>query len=341
MVATSVNCLNKLPMRSSYYVQHLLQMTAIITTTVLWVAIDHSDETTDVSSNEHAVVVIRWVDDMLDTHEDFIGLYKLETIEASSIVSMFRDILQRRNLTTGKIRGQYYDGASAMSGKKTGVSTQLQELKPRAVYTHCYEHALNLAASDALKGPKPMKNALETTHEATKLIKYSPRRDNAFKTINGEMSPGSPGIRVLCPTRWTVKADALASILKNYPALQETWRVAADLIEDSETIARINGVATQIQKFSFIFGAMLGEKILRPTDQLSKTLQKVEFSAADEQEAAKMTIQSLQAMCSKETFEDFWSDLTTFAAEHDVEEAAPPPKTESSKEVRTSRSSTP
>ena len=45
----------------------------------------------------------------------------------------------------------------------------------RAVYTHCYGHSLNLAASDAIKSSKMMKDALETTHEITKLIKFSPK----------------------------------------------------------------------------------------------------------------------------------------------------------------------
>jgi hypothetical protein len=47
----------------------------------------------------------------------------------------------------------------------------------KAVYTHCYRHALKLAACDTLKKSKLMKNALELTHEITKLIKCSPRRE--------------------------------------------------------------------------------------------------------------------------------------------------------------------
>ncbi len=33
------------------------------------------------------------------------------------------------------------------------------------------------------------------------------------------MTPGSPGVRVLCPTRWTVRADSLASVIENYDVL--------------------------------------------------------------------------------------------------------------------------
>ena len=69
------------------------------------------------------------------------------------------------------------------------------------MFTHCYGHALNLACSDSLKGCKLMKDALDIVYEITKLVKKSPRRDSAFQVLKEEMSPASPGIRILCLTR--------------------------------------------------------------------------------------------------------------------------------------------
>lgn len=66
-----------------------------------------------------------------------------------------------------------------------------------AVYTHCYGHSLNLAAADAIKQSKVMKSALATAHEVTKLIKYSPHRDALFQNLKSELTPDTPGIRVL------------------------------------------------------------------------------------------------------------------------------------------------
>ena len=69
-----------------------------------------------------------------------------------------------------------------------------------------------------------MKDALDTTYEITKLIKYSPRRDYIFCKLKEDMPSSSiQGIRILCPTRWTVKANSLASIIGNYEVLQCTW----------------------------------------------------------------------------------------------------------------------
>ena len=59
-----------------------------------------------------------------------------------------------------------------------------------------------------------MKSTLDTTHEITKLVKYSPRRESLFNVIKDEIAPGNIGIRTLCPTRWTVKADTMKSIIK-------------------------------------------------------------------------------------------------------------------------------
>ena len=114
-----------------------------------------------------------------------------------------------------------------------------------------------------------MKSALEVTHEMTKLIKLSPQREHLFREIKGQLAPDCPGTRVLCPTRWTVRADSLKSIVTNYTALDELWDSASTLVRDTEMIARIRGVAAQMK----VYGLVLGELLLRHSDNLSRALQ--------------------------------------------------------------------
>ena len=191
-------------------------------------------------------MVFRWVDAQLEVHEDFVGLYAVPSIAAATIVSTIHDVLARLNLSLTKLRGQCYDGASTMRGLRNGVAKQIQDAESRAIYTHCYGHALSLAASDTIRNCKPLKSALETTHEITKLVKYSPRRENLFHEIKDELAPDTPGIRVLCPKRWTVKADSMRSIVENYTVLNRLWDNACDILKDTETIARIRGVQAQM-----------------------------------------------------------------------------------------------
>ena len=52
------------------------------------------------------------------------------------------------NLKIGNAQGHCYDGASIMAGSKSGFATQL---KSEFFFTHCYEHVLNLVASDIIR----------------------------------------------------------------------------------------------------------------------------------------------------------------------------------------------
>ena len=162
------------------------------------------DETTDASVEEQCVVVIRWIDDGLEAHEDFVGMYVTASTDANSIVALIKDSLLRMNLSLAQCRGQCYDGAAVMQGCRNGVAVQILREEPRALFTHCYGHSLNLACQDSIRAIKPIKNALDIAFELSKLLKYSSKRNAQFKNIQAEIAPEQPGFRTLCPTRWTV-----------------------------------------------------------------------------------------------------------------------------------------
>ena len=99
-----------------------------------------------------------------------------------------------------------------MAGYRTGVATTLLQMESRALYTHCYGHALNLVVQDAVKGNSVLRDTLDTVEEMTKLIKKSPKREAIFHKVKDDIVCESPGVCLLCPTRWTVHAASLASI---------------------------------------------------------------------------------------------------------------------------------
>ncbi len=49
-----------------------------------------------------------------------------------------------------KLCGQAYDGAGAMAGKNRGVAATIMSAYPKAVYTHCSSHVLNLCIACAV-----------------------------------------------------------------------------------------------------------------------------------------------------------------------------------------------
>lgn len=97
---------------------------------------------------------------------------------------------------------------------------------PKAVYIHCFAHALNLAVQGMNKGSPLVKDTLDTTYEVTKLIKKSPKRDAWLRTIaasnlyldtdgDGEGDGGSglptkrTQIHMFCSTRYILHNSTL------------------------------------------------------------------------------------------------------------------------------------
>ena len=227
--------------------------------------------------------------------------------EAVTIFKAIKDTFKRLNLSFSKVRGQCYDMAASMAGSKNGVAAKICSEEPRAVYTHCYGHALNLACSDAIKCCSLLQHALDVSKEISLLIKESPCRDALFQSIRERLgNSGSPRIRVLCPTRWTVKADSLDCIIVYFNILLQVWDEALDYVKDSEMQSRIRGVSLFMRKFDFLFGAILRECLLRHSDNLSKALQSPTVSPVEGQKMAKLTVETLETLRNKEAFELFW-----------------------------------
>eukprot|EP00795_Rhopilema_esculentum_P000112 gene112-9728_t len=100
------------------------------------------DEATDKANKEQCVFCIRYVDDEL--HGDFVGLYEIELIKSDVLVKFIEYVMCRLNLPFSKVRGQCYDGASALSGAKmifftcyahrqeNNYAAELESIKERA-----------------------------------------------------------------------------------------------------------------------------------------------------------------------------------------------------------------
>ena len=104
----------------------------------------------------------------------------LAFINADTLAAVIKDVVLRMNLDLHNCRGLCYDGAANMARSRTGTATQLHHVEERAIFTHCYDHALNLAVADVVKQSKVIRDVLDTVGEINKLLKYSPRHDSLF-----------------------------------------------------------------------------------------------------------------------------------------------------------------
>ena len=87
--------------------------------------------------------------------------------------------------------------------------------------------------------------------------------------------------------------------------LRTLWDECLQTVKQPDIKARINGVKTQMEKFNFFFGIQLAERILKHTNNLSRTLQNGAYSAAEGQIVAELSVRTLQSMRDDNSFDLF------------------------------------
>ena len=167
-----------------------------------------ADETRNISGLEQFAISLRWVDDSYKVYEDLIGLVQVDTTDAATLSGAIKDMLIRCIIDLHNCRGQAYDGASNMSGPFSGVAALLRQEEPKAHFIHCAAHCLNLCLQECAQCCSAIRDALSLAKEIYNLICSSPKRLARFKVLKEQLYPGSgvPGLKPLCPTRWTVRS---------------------------------------------------------------------------------------------------------------------------------------
>ena len=113
-----------------------------------------ADAYADKSDKEQLSFCVRTVTDSLESAEGFLGFYELENIKSGTIVWVIKDLMVRLNIQLENCRGQMYDGASNILGKKLEVATQILSQQPKAEVIHCQGHSLSLVVKDLITNCK-------------------------------------------------------------------------------------------------------------------------------------------------------------------------------------------
>ena len=102
---------------------------------------------------EHLPICVQFVDRDFNIKEELVALLKLARVRAVDIADAISETLTNLGLSLNGLRGQGYDGASTMSGAKSGVQARIREKQPKAIYTHCAGHSFNLAVLSSCSIP--------------------------------------------------------------------------------------------------------------------------------------------------------------------------------------------
>ena len=114
-----------------------------------------------------------------------------------------------------------------MSGAKAGVQARIRAQQPKALYTHCAGHSLNLAILGSCSIPC-ISNCIDQIKSLTLFVKHSPKREGLLKAIVStntvHTSSRSPLLNV-CVTRWIENIDGWERFSTAHPFLVKMCEV--------------------------------------------------------------------------------------------------------------------
>ena len=101
----------------------------------------------------------------------------MERITGEVLGKSILNWLTSNTISLADLSSQCYDGASNMSGTRSGAKAILvvQQATPKAMYHHCAAHCLNLSTVSACK-ILMIKSAESFLGEVTRFFSFSPKR---------------------------------------------------------------------------------------------------------------------------------------------------------------------
>ena len=142
------------------------------------------DEASDSSNMEQLSFCLRYVDENGNICEDFLKYIHCQYgLTGKDLYNEIISSLQSFNLDIQNCREQGYDGAGAVAGKVNVLAALFLKENPKALYTHCASHRMNLAICSSCDIAS-VRNLMSTVKDVTYFFKFSPiRADHLEKFI--------------------------------------------------------------------------------------------------------------------------------------------------------------
>lgn len=205
--------------------------------------------------------------------ENFICFVPVYECTGENLANTIIQKLKEVGLSLEFLRGQGYDGGANMSGKYRGVQARILNLQPKATYTHCASHRLNLTLLKACN-ILCIKKLFSTVKEISNFVRDSPKRVDLFKKKIIEVLPSSKTVLLvkLCETRWVESHEA---IIRFSDMLIPIVQFLEDMTlnSDGNVLSKCNGLLHSILTFEFILALEVAVEILSLTLPISRKLQ--------------------------------------------------------------------
>ena len=183
----------------------------------------------------------------------------------------------------------------------------MKQVADGVIVAHCHTHCVNLAVRDAVKSNPILRDFLHLMQEMITFLRDSPKRSAIVRNVAQSLDCPQNQIRPLCPTRFTVKYNALHYFESQLEVVGDTLQEITDCSNDSKVASTCSGFVKRMWQFDFFFSLKLSTFLFEVTDRLSSALQNPSISVGQSTKLVGHAVNELSN--HRDRFDNFWDDV--------------------------------